>query len=504
MSKSQQSLQTETRLQQRLSPMQVQFVRLLAMSGPEVEDEVQRALDEMPALEAVDPSESDLRADAPTEGGDSFTETADEMQRADFADPDDMPDYIKPTSDGVRDLIPVRIPLAAQARGDDYVEPVATNAEETLMEALRRQLSEIHLDADVATAADYIIGSLDPNGYLTRPLRALADDLAINEGVEIPMPAFEEALKAVQAMEPAGVGAVDLRECLILQLERMPRSAGSLTALAIVRDYFPELSKRHFQRIAAGLDISEEAVEEAVEVISRLNPKPGSAYATDGLPERSRHIIPDFVVEADDNGKLTLTMPNRIPELRVEASFAADDTAKDDHRLAKPADARSEAARAFVRTKRDDALNFIQVIARRQQTLFRVMSVIVKLQRDFFLSDEDTDLHPMVLRDVAALTGYDLSTIARATQGKYVATVHGIYPLKKFFNEKVSASDETLTSHRVNERLRAVVAKEDGAHPLSDREITDRLQAEGFDISRRTVAKYREQLGIPPARLRKR
>ena len=164
MSKSQQSLQTETRLQQRLSPMQVQFVRLLAMSGPEVEDEVQRALDEMPALEAVDPSESDLRADAPTEGGDSFTETADEMQRADFADPDDMPDYIKPTSDGVRDLIPVRIPLAAQARGDDYVEPVATNAEETLMEALRRQLSEIHLDADVATAADYIIGSLDPNG----------------------------------------------------------------------------------------------------------------------------------------------------------------------------------------------------------------------------------------------------------------------------------------------------------------------------------------------------
>lgn len=481
--------------------MQVQFVRMLEMTGPEAEDEVQRALDEMPALEAAE-NDKDSAA-AVTEDGGVFTESDRDMQRADFRSEDDIPDYLEPGTPssampGAGDYI---FDTATAPRRNtidsEYIEPMVAAPTETLLDSLESQLAELPLSPDEQRTARYIIGSIDDNGYMSRPLQAIADDLAINEGIEIDNERLTQLWETIRAMEPAGVGATDLRDCLILQLRRLPRSAESLTALETVEKHFDLFTKKHFDKIAFALGISRDDMQNALSVIARLNPKPGSALASSVLEERSRHITPDFSVEADANGKLTLTLLSRIPELRVEATFAGDDTipAGNDKRL--------EEARLFIRRKRDDARNFIKIVNLRQETLFRVMSAIVKLQHDFFLTEEDEDIRPMVLRDIAALTGYNLSVISRATQGKYVATLRGIYPLKKFFNEKVRDDNDNVTANRIIAEIKNAISTEDVRKPLSDREITARLADAGFDIARRTVAKYRESLGIPVARLRK-
>lgn len=493
---------TELKQQQRLTPLQVQFVRMLEMSAPEMEDEVRRALDEMPALEAVDNQDTDTKATQTTEDGQLFTESDRDMQRADFRTDDDVPDYLDnqerhveaPALPGER-----YEPRIARASYDPdrYVEPVVTNSDETLFESLDRQVSELHLTAEELAIARYIIGSVDENGYLTRPMQALLDDLAINEGIDTDMATLERMRRVVRSLDPPGVGAVDLRDCLLLQLRRMPRSTRSLTAAEVVADYFDLFSKRHFDRIASAMDITRPQLDDAIELISRLNPKPGSAFPTGAIDDRSRQITPDFLVEAAPDGSLTLTSLSHIPELRVERTFESDAT------VPEGSDKRLEDARIFLRTKRDDARNFIRVVTQRQETLFRVMSAIVKLQHDFFVSEDDEDIRPMVLRDIAELTGYNLSVISRATQGKYVATLHGVYPLKKFFNEKVKADNDTLTSNRIISAIKKAIESEDPSKPLSDREITARLAAGGYDIARRTVAKYRENLGFPVARLRK-
>lgn len=494
------SLTTEIKQQQRLTPLQVQFVRMLEMTGPEVEDEVRRALDEMPALEAADnDAEPSVHA---TEDGEPFTESDRDMQLADFRSEDDIPDYLEqsapPAAPSASDYIfsDTRQPRR-DFDGQHYFEPAAPSTGETLIDTLSSQLDELPLKEDDNRIARYLIGSIDDNGYMTRPVESLADDLAINEGIDATPAQIGRLWEIIRAMDPPGVGATDLRDCLLLQLKRLPRSAESITAHEIIEKYFDLFTKKHFDKIASAIGISRENLDEALAVISRLNPKPGSALASSGLEERSRHISPDFAVEADSDGNLTLTLLNRIPELRVEASFANENMVPDG------SDKRLEDARMFIRHKRDDARNFIKIISLRQETLFNVMSAIVKLQHKFFVTEDDEDIRPMVLRDISALTGYNLSVISRATQGKYVATLRGLYPLKKFFNEKLRDDDDTVTANKIIAEIRNAIAAEDPSHPLSDREITARLADAGFDIARRTVAKYRENLGYPVARLRR-
>ncbi len=500
------SLATEMKQQQRLTPLQVQFVRMLEMTGPEAEDEVQRALDEMPALEAVENDGERVAESSFTEDGALFTESDRDMQRADFRSEDDVPDYLDFGTDahvtaslaGMGDRIFDNAPAMRNYPQDSgYESPVMADSAETLLEHLGKQLAELPLSPDDGRVARYIIGSIDDNGYMTRPLQSIADDLAINAGMDVGPERLHRIFESIRGLDPAGVGATDLRDCLLLQLRRLPRSAESLTALEAVDKHFDLFTKKHFDRIAYALGISRDDMQNALAVIARLNPKPGSALASSPLEERSRHITPDFSVEADENGKLTMTLLSRIPELRVEASFVGDTSVPpgDDKRL--------EDARLFIRRKRDDARNFIKIVNLRQETLFRVMSAIVKLQHKFFLTEEDEDIRPMVLRDIAALTGYNLSVISRATQGKYVATLRGLYPLKKFFNEKLRDDDDNVTSNRIIAEIRSAISAENPRDPLSDREITGLLAGKGFDIARRTVAKYRESLGIPVARLRK-
>jgi len=492
-------LVTEIKQQQKLTPLQVQFVRMLEMTGPEMEDEVQRALGEMPALEAVAPSSEETMHEA-TEDGGVFTESDRDMMRADFRSDDDVPDYLEPAqareSFASRDSYTYPASPRTAYDPDRYTDPVVADSGETLFESLSAQIAELPVSDEEARIALYIAGSLDDNGYMTRPVSAIADDLAINENIDTTEEQIRHCLQLVRSLEPAGVGASDLRDCLLLQLRRLPRSTESITAIEILDKHFSLFSKKHFDKIASALGISREQLQNALELISRLNPKPGSAIASSDFEDRSRHITPDFSVEPDANGTLILTMLNRIPELQVEASFANEgDLASGDER-------RLEEARAFVRRKRDDARNFIKLVTQRQETLFRVMSAILRIQHRFFLSENDEDIRPMVLRDIAALTGYDLSVISRATQGKYVATIRGIYPLKKFFNEKLR-DDDNVTANRIIAEIKKAIESEDPEAPLSDREITARLSEAGFDIARRTVAKYRENLGFPVARLRK-
>lgn len=477
--------------------MQVRYVRMLEMSGPEFEDEIRKAVDEMPALEATS-TDSDAESAGSIENTDypdnthdeHFSESAADLQRADYASDDDVPDYLS------RHMY-----ATSQGSPADYIEPVAPSAGESLIDALMQQLDQQSVTPDERLAAQYIIGNLDDNGYLVRDLPQIADDIAFKEGREFSGEFLRSVWKRVRDLEPAGIGAVDLRDCLLLQLRHLPRTVPTVTATEMIRDYFDLFAKKHFDRIASSMGISMTALQDAIAVVSRLNPKPAGAI-DHSAATAARPVIPDFFVDCDDEGNLQLKLLNRIPELSIEQTFASDAP------LSGSSEKSMADARVFLRQKRDEATDFIRIVGMRQRTLFTVMSAILRIQRPFFLTEEESQIRPMVLRELAEVTGLDLSVVSRAAQGKYVMTRHGIYPLKMFFNERRrpaddSQTDDSNTAPRISAAIRSVIAAEDKRHPLSDEQITARLREDGFDIARRTVAKYREKLGYPVGRLRK-
>lgn len=470
-----QRLGLEQSQQLRLLPMQVQVGRLLEMNSLEIEEEVKRALDELPALESATEEKSGNEDEAQH---DSFNETAEEVQRADYASEDDMPVYHNPGT----------------YSGDYSYEAVAVNPDNTLWEFLIQQLGEQELSETDYRIAQYIIGCIDDNGYMTRSMTQIADDLAITAGVDVTPEHVRELWQMIRGFEPAGVGAVDLRDCLLLQLKRKSGETAQV-ATEIIADYFDFFSKKHYSRIVASMGISEETLRNALALIQQLNPKPGGELNDSLMEERSRHIIPDFSVETEGD-KITLTLLNNIPELRIEESFSEDSP------VMSQKSKNQRETRTFVRRHREEARRFINLLALRQETLFNVMSAIVKLQRDFFLTEDKEKIRPMILKDVAALTGYDLSVISRATAGKYVATPHGVYPLKIFFNERPN-NEEEGSSHEIMASLRRLIDGEEKSRPLTDEALTRMLNDQGHHLARRTVAKYRERMGIPVARLRK-
>lgn len=488
-------LTTNQQLQQRLMPMQVQYGRMLEMNSQEVEDEVKRALEEYPALEAVDDSH---HATATEGGGEEFTETAEEMQRADYGNEDEMPT--------------LRLEAYGHQHGRqadrNMHEQVVANDGETLLEALDRQLNELNLDDRQLLIAGYIAGNIDENGYLTRSAREIADDLAFQQGIDVDASSVARMIEVVQSLDPAGVGAVDLRQCLLLQLRRLPATPDVERATEIVTHYFDLLSKLHYDRLAAALGIDRESLRRALNVIERLDPKPGRHFAGSAAEEASRLIIPDFAVDVDGD-RLTVTTLNNLPELQLEATFRSDEL-PDQAGSGSSERARREAS-TFLKQKRDEAQNFINLLAMRQSTLMRIMTAIAKLQSEYFITGDRTKLRPMILKDVAAITGDDLSVISRATAGKYVETRHGIIPVKSLFNESTGIASKSggeeekdeASSASIIATIRQIIDGEDPRHPLSDEMITKKLVEEGMDIARRTVAKYREKLGYPVARLRK-
>lgn len=462
------------RLQQKLSPLQIRYGRVLEMNAPEIEEEVRQELDDNPALAVADTQQDDF-------SDETFNESAEQLQMADYRDEDDIPSY--------------RLEARNHSVNDVYREPVAVAGGNTLMEHLSSQLAEMGLSVTDLRIADYIVGNIDDNGYLTRTLPAIIDDLAINQGLDVADEDVRRMYNTVRSLDPAGVGAIDLRDCLLLQLKRRRATPDVRVAREIVSDYFDLFSLKHYDRLVSSLGVTRQQLQEAVDVIRTLDPKPGSVYADAAVDDRVRHIIPDFSVEVDGDS-ITLTLLNNIPELCIEETFAAGD----DNRSVTP---REREAAAFVRRKRDEASDFIAMLKLRQSTLYSVMSAIVKIQRDFFLTDDETKLRPMRLRDIGAVTGLDLSVISRAAAGKYVTTPGGVYPLKFFFNDSAGSDDEDASVRKIIAEIKEIVDNEDHARPLSDDAITTELRERGYDIARRTVAKYRERLGYPVARLRK-
>ncbi len=470
----------EQRLQLRLSPMQMRLVRMLEMTEPEIEEEVRREVDDNPALEVVDtPAAGEEPAEA-------YGESAEQMQLADYRDEDDIPPY--------------RLEANNRSADDVRFEPVAVAAGESLMESLMSQLAETDLSQRQLAIARYIVGNIDDNGYMTRTLPQIDDDLAIDAGIEVDMAEIKDIFARIRSLDPAGVGAYDLRDCLSLQLRRMPDSEAVRTAREIVDNYFDVFSLRHFDRLASLLGISRESLREADEVIRSLDPKPASRFGESDADDRARHIVPDFYVEVDRNDRITVSMPGNLPELAIERSFDVDD----ERSVADTGETsmRKREALSFISSKRRDASDFIELLRLRRVTLMKVMEAIARWQREFFLSEDESRLRPMVLKDIAGAIGMDISVVSRATAGKYAATQGGVYPLKFFFNERVS-EDEDASSREILSALRVLIQEEAPSSPLSDDALTARLTEMGYNIARRTVAKYRERLGIPVARLRK-
>ena len=470
----------EQRLQLRLSPMQMRLVRMLEMTEPEIEEEVRREVDDNPALEVVD---TPVAGEEPTE---TYGESAEQMQLADYRDEDDIPPY--------------RLEANNRSADDVRFEPVAVAAGESLMESLMSQLAETDLSQRQLAIARYIVGNIDDNGYMTRTLPQIDDDLAIDAGIEVDMAEIKDIFARIRTLDPAGVGAYDLRDCLSLQLRRMPDSEAVRTAREIVDNYFDVFSLRHFDRLGSLLGISRESLREADEVIRSLDPKPASRFGESDADDRARHIVPDFYVEVDRNDRITVSMPGSLPELAIERSFDVDDEVS----VADTGETsmRKREALSFISSKRRDASDFIELLRLRRVTLMKVMEAIARWQREFFLSEDESRLRPMVLKDIAGAIGMDISVVSRATAGKYVATQGGVYPLKFFFNERVS-EDEDASSREILSALRVLIQEEAPSSPLSDDALTARLTEMGYNLARRTVAKYRERLGIPVARLRK-
>lgn len=456
-----------------LSPLQIRYFKMLEMNRVQAEEEVRRALDENPALEAVDNSVEESQ----------FNETAEELQRADYRDEDDIPFY--------------RLEVNNRSADDAWYTPEAVALSATLSEHLAGELDMIEgVSQPTVNVAKYVAGNLDANGYMTRSSADMIDDLAISSGVTVTSEQMKAAVDLVRSLDPAGVGAVDLRDCLLLQLNRMSATPASTLAREIVAHYFDLFSHKHYDRLRSALGVGQDDMRDAIECIRGLNPKPGSLVETVDANDRLRHVTPDFVVETDGEGNVTASVVSTIPELQVEATFAAD---------AGSGSAKNPSADAFIRKQRDEATGFINIVKLRNDTLMKVMAAIVRIQHKFFTSGIESDLRPMILRDISGLTGLDASVVSRATSGKYVMTPWGVYPLKFFFNERFShdEDDGETSSREIMARLRELIEGEDRHHPLADRELADLLEKDGHRVARRTVAKYREMLGFPVARLRR-
>lgn len=468
-------------LGQTLAPLQVQFFRLLELNEAALEQEVDRQLNDNPALEAIEPA-PDEHTELQEE---EFNETADQLMRADYRSPDDIP-HLAPNKRGTVDI--------TQFAGE--------NTSPTLFDVLHAQLATGAIDPDDLPVYDTIIGTLDSNGYMTRSSTDLLTDISvINNRPDITPVRLREMLATVRNLDPPGVGAADLRQCLLLQLKRRDAdNPGVADAIEIITHYFDLFSLNNLKRLQADSGLDSEALKRAYAVIHTLNPKPGAAYSGNSELEDSTMTTADFVVDVDSSGHITVKIASSIPELAIEASFAEPTFPK----AANPADAkRLRAAKAFVKHQRDEAANFITIVRTRQETLLRVMQAIVALQRDYFLGGGDAEmLRPMVLRDVAAATGYDISVVSRATSTKNVRTPWGLIPLRDLFGEQVG--DEGVSRRGVMERLRRMIASEDPLNPFTDDQLTSMLNSEGFALARRTVAKHRRQLGLPVARLRRR
>lgn len=477
--------QQELKQLQRLSPLQMQVIKLIELNNVEVEERIKQELEDNPAIETAD---NDINKDVDNTEDSGLAEdlTQDDIILGDYFSEDDVPDY--------------RIRNYSDKSEPDFIE-FGYYDDKSLHDYLLEQTGLLDLDENKQIIAEYIIGNIDENGYLQRDLLSISNDLLFQQNMDVTPLQLEDMLYEIQDFDPAGVGARDLQECLILQLRREKLSNEVELANKIIEEYFDEFSKKHYDKIIRQMDISQDDLKRVIEVIISLNPKPGNTVGG-SMQTAMNNITPDFIVDTYNN-EVTIQLNNsNIPSLQVNRNFSEMIKGFNDNKTSMSAD--DKQAMLFMKQKVDSAKWFIDAVKQRQNTLQRTMEAIVKIQYDFFITEDETMLKPMILKDVAEITGFDISTISRVSNSKYVQTNTGIYPLKFFFSEAMQTTEgEDISSREVKLILKECIDSENSSKPLTDDQLTKILNEKGYVIARRTVAKYREQLNIPVARLRK-
>jgi RNA polymerase sigma-54 factor len=482
-----QKLTLSQSLSQKLSPQQIQFIKLLQVPTAELDARIEEELEINPALEEgkVEENETSGEEDFEENYGDEYGSDSGEVNVDDYLD-DDYGGY-KMQGDG-------------NYNPDEEDREIPFSAPSSLHEQLITQLNFLKLDERQRLIGEQLIGSIENDGYIRRELTSIINDLAFSQNVETDLDELEEILRKIQTFDPAGIAARTLQECLIIQLERKehPDDPTVQHALAIIQDCFEEFTKKHYPKIQKRLNLDEEEIKEAVQLITRLNPKPGGV--ADGLV-LTQYVIPDFILTTN-GGKFEILLNSKnAPELRISRSYADlfdtyDKSDKKDKKLKETV--------SFVKQKLDSAKWFIDAIKQRQNTLLRTMEAILHYQYPFFVDGDEAALRPMILKDIAEKIDMDISTVSRVANSKSIQTEFGVFPLKYFFSEGIATdSGEDVSNREVKSVLQGMVDAEDKKKPLSDDKLVKMLNKKGYNIARRTVAKYREQLQIPVARLRK-
>lgn len=460
--------------QQKLSPLQIQTIKIIELPILELEQRIRKELEENPVLD-----------DSPEQGRDEGRdeEETKDVSLSEIDEDDPIPAY--------------RLHVNNYGK-DERPQYNTFSVKQSFTQSLMEQLGFRNLDAHQHDVAAFVIGSLDDDGYLRRPIDSLVDDMAFRANIQTDEEEVLAMLKVVQEFEPAGVGARDLQECLLIQLRSMQQTQDVLLAERILKDYFQDFSNRHFQKIMSRLSIDEDTLKRVISKIVKLNPSPGG-QVDDSYNDQAQQIVPDFLLTYE-NGNLNLTMPRfSIPEIRVNKKYANILL-----EAAGSSERQKKEAATFVKQKMDSAKWFVEALKQRHNTLMSTMQAIVDYQKEYFIDGDESNLRPMVLKDIAEITGFDISTISRVVNSKYIETHFGIFPLKYFFSEGLENQDgEEISTRELKKALQECVDAEDKHKPLTDDQLVEKLSSQGYKVARRTIAKYRDQLGIPKARLRK-
>ena len=489
MSQGSHQIQTQAQqLLQTLSPHQILVVKLLELPTMELEDRVRAEILDNPALEeGKEPSDPESTDDFEPTFNEASPYDNEDLSLGDYRTEDDIPDYKLQEHNRNKGEVAEEIPFS------DSV---------SFYEMLLEQLSMQHLTEEEETIAEYLIGTLDDDGWLRKDFSFLIDELAIYRGIYTNEENLERILSIIQSFDPAGIGARSLQECLLLQLKRKPDTPIKKVETEIIERYCDDFTRKNKEKIMQRLDISEEVYDEAISELTKLNPRPGSSLG-DIVGKNYQQIIPDFLVETEEDGSIILTLNNGdIPELRLSREF---NEMLEEHTINRENQSKdSRDAFLFLKQKVDAAQGFINAIKQRHQTLLTTMQAIIDLQRPFFLEGDETLLKPMILKDIAERAKLDVSTVSRVSNSKYVQTNYGIFPLRFFFSDGFTTEEgEELSIREIKQLLRDSVDHENKENPYNDDELADILREKGYPLARRTIAKYRQQLNIPTARLRR-
>jgi RNA polymerase sigma-54 factor len=475
----------QQKLLQKLSPQQIQMIKLLEIPAVQLEQRIKKELEENPVLEEGS-EDGNLNEQEETKE-DQASDQQDEFSLEDYMQDDEIPSY--------------RL-NAQNYSADEKREEIPFSLGNTFREQLKSQLGLRELTEEQELLAEYILGNIDDDGYLRRELEAIADDLAFSTGMEASYESLHEVLMIIQEFDPAGVGARSLQECLLLQIQRKDLSQPSAAlAYSILKHHFEEFTNKHYDKIIQRMNISEGDLKKALEEILRLNPKPGGAIG-DSQTKSFHQIVPDFILEENEGNLQLFLNSNNVPELRLSRTYS--DMFESYNANKASASKEEKDAITFVKQKLDSARWFIDAIRQRQNTMLLTMNAILEYQKNYFQEGDETRMRPMILKDIADMTGLDISTISRVVNSKYIQTHFGIYPLKYFFSEGMQTdTGEEVSTREIKKILQDCIGNEDKRKPLTDDRLSAILNEKGYQIARRTVAKYREQLGLPVARLRK-